>query len=220
MYRHFYLGIIGIVLFFTLSFCALFVLKNTKAKNENNKSTSHSAVAIYKNNEYGFTIKHPQRIVAEKTFAPFHDVGTSWKMYGDEGGVEVVEFPIHKIENMTTETGGAYPLYFLSAVRIGVSDDVAGCYKNNEVYGDIKPVTVEINGILFKKFTFSESKMKSYLDAESYRTIYNNKCYVLERLKTGSRYMDENMARGTPEELLNKYYDDGSSIIKSFNFTR
>ena len=103
-------------------------------------------------------------------------------------------------------------------MRIGVSQDVDGCYKNAEGYGESESANLEINGILFTRFSLNEATATSYLEGESYRTIKNNQCYVIERMRTGSRYKDENMATGTPDLLLNKYYDASYSIIKTFTF--
>ena len=65
---------------------------------------------MYKNELHGFKINYPQKITPEKMFTGFHEIGTSWRVHGKEDGQQVVEFPIYKVENMTTETGGIYPL--------------------------------------------------------------------------------------------------------------
>jgi hypothetical protein len=77
-----------------------------------------------------------------------------------------------------------------------------------------------INGTSFKRFSSSDAGMMKYVQSESYRTIHNNMCYVLEQIKSGSSYRDEKMAEGIKDTTLDSYYKEGETIIKTFKFVK
>lgn len=72
---------------------------------------------------------------------------------------------------------------------------------------------------LLKKFSTEEAGMMKYVQAESYRTVHKNNCYVLEQIKAGSSYRDELMAPGIADSTLTSYYATGETIIRTFKFT-
>ena len=62
--------------------------------------------------------------------------------------------------------------------------------------------------------------MQKYVQAESYRTIRNNSCYVIEQIRTGSSYRDEKMTTAKTDNELINYYNLGENIVKTFKFTK
>lgn len=62
--------------------------------------------------------------------------------------------------------------------------------------------------------------MMKYIQGESYRTIHNNMCYVLEQIKYGSNYKDPTMKPGISKATLDSYYNTAGMIAKTFRFTK
>ena len=62
--------------------------------------------------------------------------------------------------------------------------------------------------------------MMKYVQAESYRTIHNKMCFVLEQIKAGTSYRDEKMGAGIADSSLTNYYNEGATIIQTFKFTK
>jgi hypothetical protein len=47
--------------------------------------------------------------------------------------------------------------------------------------------------------------MMKYVRGSSYRTIYNNTCYVIEQIKAGTTYKDDTMLPGYTEKELDNF---------------
>ena len=62
--------------------------------------------------------------------------------------------------------------------------------------------------------------MMQYLVAESYRTIHNGACYVIEQIKTGSSYREGPSSKDIPESVLDGYYDSISTMVQTFKFIK
>lgn len=175
----------------------------------------------YNSSEYGFTIKFPSYVQMRNSFSTFHEIGNNWRLYAGPAnqGKPVASFSVYSIDQGTYPTGKqSYPLYFTSEVRVGVSPNVKECYALDAGFANEKVTNVTINGVAFKKFSTSEAVTTKYTQAESYRTIHNNKCYVLEQIKSGTTYRDSTMTSGTAESTLTGYYNAGETIIKTFKF--
>ncbi len=186
-------------------------------------STGTAGFSTYTNSEYHFTIKYPTYSKVKSTFSTFHELGNNWRLYPGAAvqGKPIASFTIFSIDQGTTPTGKqTYPLYYVSEVRIGTSANVKECYTPDSGYTNQKIANVVINGTTFKKFSTSDAGMMKYVQTESYRTIKNNVCLVIEQIKNGSIYRDENMTIGTTDEMLNTYYQTGAAVVKSFTFTR
>ena len=193
--------------------------KNTPPKAAPNTSGFHS----YANAEYNFTIQYPKEVQVRNSFTTFHQIGNNWRLFAGQAnqGKPVVELTIFSIDQGSYSTGKQkYPLFFTATVRVGVSPHIKECYTPDAGYTNQKITNVTINGIQFKRFSTSDAGMMQYTQAESYRTIHNNMCYVLEQIKTGSSYRDEKMAQGISEVTLTDYYNKGADIIKTFKFTK
>lgn len=106
------------------------------------------------------------------------------------------------------ENKNSYPLYFDAETRVGVSTDpgeVAHC-TGGLTDQDISGSTITINDIPFTVYTIQDAAMMQYIEGLSYRTVHNNTCYVIEQLKTGSSYHNEEKASDIPQSTLDNYY--------------
>jgi hypothetical protein len=177
----------------------------------------------YTNSPYSFSIQYPSYIQPLFNFATFHEIGNNWRLNAGPAnqGKPIVSFSIHNIDQGIYSTGKqTYPLYFTAEVRVGVSTNVKDCYAVDAGYPNQKITNVTINGATFKKFSSSDAGMMKYTQAESYRTIHNNSCYVLEQIKSGTSYRDEKMSLAYTDVQLENYYKIGDKIIKTFKFTK
>lgn len=179
----------------------------------------------YANGSYNFTVKYPSYVKAREGFFTFHELGNTWRLYPPQGqlsqGKAIVSFAIFNIDQGSISTGReSYPLFYTAEVRVGVTDNTADCYKPDASFTDQKVSTVVINGTTFKKFSTQEAGMMKYTQAESYRTIHNKQCFVIEQIKYGTSYRDEKMKPGISDKTLEEYYTLGATIIKTFTFTK
>lgn len=179
----------------------------------------------YSNSEYGFTIKYPPYVQARNVFSTFHEITNNWRLNASPAnqGKGLLELSIFSVDqgSVINNTGKQkYPLYFISTVRVSVSPNVKECYATDPGYTNQKVTNVTINGVVFKKFSASDAAMMKYVQSESYRTIRDTTCFVLEQIKNGSNYRDEKMEAGISEPTLAGYYNTGETIIKTFTFTR
>lgn len=177
----------------------------------------------YVNRTYGFEISYPKNLTPETAFDSYYHLSSFWRAEAgpDSTGTPVVAIPVYRIHQGGVATGKPYPLYFDAEVRVGVSNnpaDIANCLKPDPGYASQKVTNVNINGLTFEKFDFQSAGMMQYLQGESYRIIHNNLCFAIEQIKTGSSYRDPSMLPGTPDSVLNGYYDETGQIIKSFRF--
>ena len=197
----------------------------TPPKTTTTPSPSTAGFHSYSNSEYGFTIKYPPYVQARNVFSTFHEITNNWRLNASPAnqGKGLLELSIFSVDqgSVINNTGKQkYPLYFMSTVRVGVSPNVKECYATDPGYTNQKVTNVTINGVAFKKFSGSDAAMMKYVQSESYRTIRNNNCFVLEQIKNGSSYRDEKMEAGISEPTLAGYYNTGETIIKTFTFTR
>ncbi len=177
----------------------------------------------YSNAEYNFTIQYPPYVRPQNNFSTFHEIGNNWRLYPSQvnQGKGILELPIFSIDQGSISNGKQkYPLYFTATVRVGVSQNVKECYTTDAGYTNQKVTNVTINGIPFKRFSSSDAAMMKYVQVESYRTIHNNNCFVIEQIKNGSNYRDEKMASGISDSALTEYYNTGGVIAKTFRFTK
>lgn len=176
----------------------------------------------YSNSEYGFTLRFPPYINPHNSFSTFHNLTNNWRVNASQvnQGKGIVEFPVYSVDQGSIATGKSYPLFFLAELRVGVSPNVKECYSTDPGYTNQVVTNVNINGVTFKKFSWSDGAMMQYIQGESYRTIHNNMCYVLEQIKAGTNYRDETMKPGVAETTLTNYYNTAGTIAKTFKFTR
>ena len=186
-------------------------------------NNSPAGYRSYANGVYNFSIKYPEATQPRTDFATFHEIGNNWRLYPGQAnqGKSVASFSIYNIDQGAYTNGKqTYPLYFTAEVRVGVSPNVKECYTLDAGYTNQKVTNVVINGVTFKKFSTSDAAMMKYVQAESYRTVHNNMCYVLEQIKNGSSYRDDTMKINKTDAELAAYYAVGETIIKTFKFTK
>lgn len=177
----------------------------------------------YSDSTYGFIIKYPAYVTAKNTFTTFHELGTNWRLNAPAGnqGKNVVELSIFNIDQGVYAAGKqTYPLFFTAKVRVGVSQNTKDCYATDAGYSNQKVASITINGTTWKKFSSSDAAMMKYVQSESYRTVHNNMCYVVEQIKNGSNYRDDTMKTNKTDAELTSYYNVGNTIVRTFTFTK
>jgi hypothetical protein len=186
-------------------------------------TSSKKGFYSYANAEYNFTIQYPPYTQPRNSFSTFHEIGNNWRLYPSQAnqGKGILELPIFTIDQGSISNGKQkYPLYFTAVVRVSVSPNTKECYAQDAGYTNQKITNITINGVPFKRFSTSDAAMMKYVQAESYRTIHNNQCFVIEQIKNGSNYRDEKMAPGISDTALAEYYNTGETIIKTFAFKK
>jgi hypothetical protein len=175
----------------------------------------------YTNFNYGFTINYPKTTKPETAFRSFYLLSNLWRANATPlyRGTPVMAFVVHRIDN-NTKYPKEYPLFFSTEVRLGVSNDTANCFAKDDGYQNQKVSEVTFGGATWKKFSFADAAMMQYKQGESYRTIRNKQCFVLEQVKVGSNYQDESMVKGISDQTLQSYYNETESILKTFRFTK
>lgn len=176
----------------------------------------------YSSSEYGFTLRFPPYVTPHNSFSTFHMLTNNWRVNASQvnQGKGVVEFPVYSIDQGSIATGKSYPLFFIAELRVGVSPNVKECYSTDPGFTNQTVTNVNINGVTFKRFSWSDAAMMQYVQGESYRTIHNNMCYVLEQIKAGTSYRDDTMKPGVAETTLTGYYNTAGAIAKTFKFTK
>jgi hypothetical protein len=197
-------------------------------KNQNGASTQSGSTKIpgfysYANATYHFSMQYPSYVRPLTSFSTFHELSNNWRVYASPAnqGKSAVSFSIYTVDQGIYYTGKqTYPLYFTAEVRVGVSPNIKECYTPDASFPGQKVTNVTINGVMFKKFSSTESNDPKYTQVESYRTIRNNNCYVIEQIQSGTRLKDPKMAINKTDEQLTSYYNLGEKIVKSFTFTK
>lgn len=177
----------------------------------------------YANAAYNFSLQYPAYVQPLNSFATFHEIGNNWRLNAGQAnqGKSVVSFSLYNIDQGPYSTGKqTYPLYYTAEVRVGVSPNVQECYATDAGYTNQTITNVTINGVAFKKFSAKDAGMQKYVQSESYRTIHNKACYVIEQIRSGSSYKDEKMTMGKTETELMNYYNLGEKVVKTFKFTK
>lgn len=182
-----------------------------------------SGFHMYSDSQNNFFIKYPPFVTAKNTFTTFHEIGNNWRVNADQAnqGKPVLALSIFSLDQGGYSTGKqTYPLYFMSEVRIGISPNIKECYAPDAGYTNQKITNVTINGVSWKKFSSQDAAMMKYVQVESYRTVHNNVCFVVEQIKNGSNYRDEKMTTGKTDSELANYFATGNTIIQTFTFTK
>ncbi|GEM_PF-1639820 len=175
----------------------------------------------YTNATYKFSISYPKELATEP-FSAFHALSSAdWRVNATslKRGVPIIEIPVIKIDQGVTATGKKFPLYYAAEVRVGVSNDTKLCYATDDGYTKQVVTNVTIDGVPWKKFAFSTAATMQYVTGNSFRTIHNNKCYVVEQIKNGSTYKDQTMQPGYAQAELDAFYDKTTAIVNTFQFT-
>jgi membrane-bound inhibitor of C-type lysozyme len=194
----------------------------TKTKTQQVSSTPSTFTHSYANSEYGFKVKFPPYVVYQPFFSPFYNLASNWRVNATAvaQGKPIASFVVNRIDQGTVATGKNYPLFYVAEVRIGVSPNVKECYATDPGYTSQKVSNVAINGVTWKRFSFSDAGMMKELKGESYRVVHNNTCYVVEQLRHQSTYKDDTMKPGVSEATLDSYYKTAEAVAKTFVFTR
>ncbi len=197
---------------------------NTDQKQAQTLSTGNVAgFYTYNNAQYGFSIQYPPYAKQLPGFATFHEIGNNWRLYAGQAnqGKGVVSFSIRNIDQGIYFTGKqTYPLYYSAEVRVGISPNTKECYTPDAIHPTQKITNVTVNGVAFKKFSTMETALPKYTQSESYRTIRNNTCYVIEQIQSGTKLKDPAMTTAVTDAQLTASYNLGEKIVKTFKFTK
>ncbi len=176
--------------------------------------------SIYASGEYGFTVRYPSKAAIEETFSAFYHVGTAWRA---NALVNATGTPLLGIIAYETKSEDSFPRYYDAMVRIGVSDDeeeVAVCEKVGKDIGETALPERDINGTIWKAFSFQSAGMMQYVKGVSYRVVHDGKCFALEKMAAGSNYQDDpDSAKDVSQETLDAEYAALDAIIETFEFS-
>ncbi|MDB5264679.1 MAG: hypothetical protein JWN64_250 [Parcubacteria group bacterium] len=177
---------------------------------------------IYTNGEYGFSLVYPQGAKVENTFTAFYHLPPTWR--ANPVSIDATGTPIAAVIGYQTASEDSYPRYFVAMVRIGASKDpgeVASCEKVTPDRGETALPDVTLNGTVFKAFSFQEAAMMQYSRGVSYRAVHEGACVAVEKIQTGSNYMDDpDSVKDVPDEKLQAEYAKLDTIVQSFRFAR
>ena len=177
--------------------------------------------SLYANGTYGFTMKYPGSAKESDTFSTSYILSTQWRA---EAPANSTGTPIVEIVGYHTQSDHSFPREFTAMVRVGVatsSAEVASCTKVTPDTGETALPDALINGTTWKAFSFGDAATMHYVKGTSYRAVHDGKCFVMEKLATGSSYMDDpDSPDDVPQAALDKAYEDLSLIVESFAFTK
>jgi hypothetical protein len=177
----------------------------------------------YSNSTYGFSISYPRELNAQP-FDNFHQLNQNdWRYAATavKRGTPVISIPVIEFDRGNgIATNQPYPLFYTAQVRVGVSTDVANCYAKDDGYTNQTVSSVAVGGVTWKKFIFGDAATMKYVNGASYRTVHNNKCYVIEQIENGTNYRDDTMKSGYTDAELKAIYAKTTPIVTSFRFTK
>jgi len=166
---------------------------------------------------YGFSIAYPKSIIPEKTFQKYYLLSDQWMAGVNEGskGLSLLALPVFRVTNENS-----YPRYWNVEVRIGITTDPDELQTllSESVVGEEPPKSILINGCEFFRFPIKEAGMMQLMEGYSYRTIHGGIGYVIEQIKTGSTYREEESSKDIPDTVLDDYFQQTENIIHSFRF--
>lgn len=176
--------------------------------------------SLYANGEYGFTLQYPSTAKENDVFSTSYILAQEWRA---EAPVNSTGTPVAEIVGYHTESDHSFPRSFTAMVRVGVatsSADVASCEKATTDTGETTLPDVVINGTAWKAFGFQDAATMHYVKGISYRAVHDGKCYAMEKLATGSSYMDDpDSLDDIPQDKLDAAYAALDVIVSSFAFT-
>jgi hypothetical protein len=177
--------------------------------------------SLYANGTYGFTLKYPAHATEHDEFSTSYILSQQWRA---EAPLDSTGTPVVEIVGYHTESDHSYPREYTAMVRVGVSTstaDIASCTKTTADTGETALADAVINGTTWKAFSFGDAATMHFVQGVSYRTVHDGKCYVMEKLATGSSYKDDPAsADDVPQATLDAAYNDLDPIIQSFSFTQ
>ncbi|AIL66054.1 hypothetical protein NOVO_08675 [Rickettsiales bacterium Ac37b] len=177
-----------------------------------------STWTTYKNSEYGFEFSYPDSLHTSSEFLTSSHITDKWSHdaeYSLGTGTAIVSVPVLIINN----TEDVYPKYFWTEVRIGISNNpntVKNCVLSTE--NSPSNSSLNINNVNFQVFNIEEAGMMQYAKGLSYRTVHDNKCFVIEQIKAGSNRMSNPNPQDISDKILESYYYLTGKIIKTFKF--
>lgn len=172
-------------------------------------------VSIYTNGVYGFLVSYPDGSTVEEGY------DNAWRTNSQPGEGST---PVLSITTYTTQSDSSYPRSYKTMVHVGVSenpDDVRNCLIPSVDQGEQVLPDKVIGGHTFKVFSFQDAAMMQYEKGVSYRTLFEDKCYAVEKIAHGSSYRDDPPSdRDIPDSVLDSEYDKLDRIVESFRFAR
>lgn len=178
-------------------------------------SDLHEGLAIYTNGVFGFLIAYPEGAVVEEGY----DGAWSTNAPGEGTGT-----PVLSITTYETRSDAHYPRSYTTRVRVGVSQDaseVRTCTDARVNQGETQEADLILSGHTFKAFSFHDAAMMQYEKGVSYRTVFEGKCYAIEKIAHGSSYReDAPSGDDIPDSVLEDEYQKLDDVVKGFQFAR
>lgn len=171
--------------------------------------------AIYTNGTYGFSLQYPQDAELSHTFTSSYHLGTTWRA---AAGPETSGIPVLEIVPFSLTQENAFPRYYTTMVRVGVSEQkeaVESCLSASDTAGEVALGSVTLGAKSWEAFSVESAGMMQYLQGVSYRTIHEDHCIALEKLRVGSSYRDEPSADDLSQERLDEAYAALDTIVQS-----
>ena len=213
---------IGVILMATIAWWFGFREKEVETPTEEVVApiTVSEGLSIYTNGEHGFLVAYPDGAGLAETFESAHTPNT-WRTNAlpDAQGV-----PLLSITTFRTESDRAYPRFYETLVRLGMSREVkelAQCEKAQVAQGEEMLPDRVMGDTTWKAFFFADATMMKYVKGVSYRVQRGDTCYALETIASGSSYReDASSAESLSDEALAAEYQKLDTIIDSFRFVR
>lgn len=169
-------------------------------------------LSIYASGEHGFSVAYPAGATLEEGYEG------PWRA---NALPEVASTNILSITTYSTENQSSYPRYYYTVVKVGFSSDsreVAECLSPRN--GEAALPDTMLGDTTLKTFSFEDAGMMQYMRGESYRALYEGKCFAIERIARGSSYREGQSPADIPEDVLVREYEKLGDIVGSFRFAR
>jgi hypothetical protein len=169
----------------------------------------------YTDSQYGFSIEYPSGLKVRKGFETVHLLSQSWRAMAtpEQHGSAIISIPIARLQNKQS-----FPRYYSVDLRIGVSSGSASdCAASN---GERSIGAIDLNGVKFDQYEFSDAAMMQYVSGISYRTDHLGHCFAIEQIRNGSSYADQPSRKDIPQRVLDSCYYLAGKIVKTFRFTK
>jgi hypothetical protein len=135
----------------------------------------------YQDKSTGFSVAHPETLVATKPFSSQYITGNSWSVTADTSftaaQTPIVEFLLLNKNITTPDLGNTSVTVLWRAAVSQEPADITACYNpvNTKAQAD-----VTTKNLTFKHFNYSDGAMMTNYTTDIYRYLTKNSCYNIE----------------------------------------